>query len=207
MYVQYWTDYLADTLTIARYTCTLGHNSWLHQGAHSICHGLYDCKDWVKWITAIRAWHCGQNRLQISDCVLQLIPKVSRIHPGFSQQNETLQVKPPTNAQRALRSSRGTRGDIILEQWLQGFAAAIATVNMDFLISCACEKCCQLTMKKYFLHPFFLPTMDLEFCFSKLPFHMGRRLVLWECVRVGGRLQTLVLNMNSITEKVSDDGV
>jgi len=188
MYVQYWIDYLADTLTIARCTCILGHNSWLRQlqGACSICHGL-----WLQRLgqmnNTIRAWHCGQNRLQISDCVLQLIPKVSRIHPGFSQQNETLQVKPPTNAQRALRSSRGNTGDTILEQWLQGFAAAIATVNMDFLISCACEKCCQLTMKKYFLHPFFLPTMDLEFCFSSSPSTWGGALFCESaCGWVGG---------------------
>ena len=135
--------------------------------------------------TTIR--HCGQNRLQISDCVLQLIPKVSRIHPGFSQQNETLQVKPSTNAQHALRSLRGNTGDTILEQWLQGFAAVIATVNMDFLISCGCEKCCQLTMKKYFLHPFFLPTMDLEFCFSSSPSTWGGALFCESaCGLVGG---------------------
>ena len=137
MYVQYWTDYLTDSLAIDIHVfsaITVDYTKVLDL-SWTTCIWLQRLGQMK---TTIR--HCGQNRLQISDCVLQLIPKVSRIHPGFSQQNETLQVKPPTNAQHALRSLRGNTGDTILEQWLQGFAAVIATVNMDFLISCGCEK-------------------------------------------------------------------
>jgi len=121
-----------------------------------------------------------------------LIPKVSRIHPGFSQQNQTLQVKPPTNASVHLGVYVATR-EYYSGTMATGIYCCHSNSEHGFLDLLWVWKMLPTHNEEVLSPSFFSSNNGLGVLFQQLPFHMGRRLVLWECVRVGGRLQTLVL--------------